>query len=49
MKLKKGLPQWLIERWSKMNGERAGSDLVEPDGRQAVITALIKICQFFNK
>ncbi|RIA85597.1 hypothetical protein C1645_830524 [Glomus cerebriforme] len=46
--LNDGLPQEqsiVIQRWPRENNIKSGLDLAEPDGRQAVITALIKIRQ----
>ncbi|CAG8526899.1 4114_t:CDS:2 [Paraglomus occultum] len=44
-----GLPKQqsiVIKRWPGANGLRTGFDLAEPDGRQKVLTALIKIRQY---
>ncbi|CAG8637710.1 8504_t:CDS:2, partial [Paraglomus occultum] len=45
----RGLPKTqsvVIRRWPGQNGLRSGFDLAQPDGRQAVLTALTKIHQF---
>ena len=46
--LGRGLPvdqSVVIKRWPGANGLRTGFNLAEPDGRQAVLTALVKIRQ----
>jgi len=47
--LGKGLPRKqsvMIERWSGTNGKTTGLDLIGPEGRKAVLNALIKIRQY---
>jgi hypothetical protein len=47
--LGRGLPKTqvvVIRRWPGQNGLRSGFDLAQPDGRQAVLTALAKIHRF---
>jgi hypothetical protein len=47
--LGRGLPvdeSVIIKRWPGENGKKTGIDLAEPDGRKAVLTALVKIRQF---
>ena len=44
--LEKGLPKdqsVKFQRWPARNGLKSGFDLAEPNGRQAVLTALAKI------
>ncbi|RHZ43815.1 hypothetical protein Glove_853g3 [Diversispora epigaea] len=47
--LVKGLPKKkhsvVVKRWPAKNGWKAGFDFAEPDGRQEVLTALVKIRQ----
>ncbi|CAG8709130.1 3430_t:CDS:2 [Ambispora leptoticha] len=49
LELEEGLPTKQsveIRRWPPQNGLKTGFDLAEPDGRQTVLTSLIKLRQF---